>query len=151
MNFLGSNILNFRSVAHLVRSNMGVQTDRQTGVLTFTTGVSLCGRLKYKIWALLPPSVEHYSSIDCCSRRPTNIDLTTVRPENISLSLAHSVLRAKIREILDPKSTLPPSGLVVLQDLTYFRFSLTFTHYFVFTVRLLFTMRFPAAMKDGRD
>lgn len=96
---------------------MGVQTDRQTGVLTFTISVSLCGRLKYKIWARVQPSVEHYSSIDCCSRRPTNIDLATVRPENISEALSLSLLLRPARrvfsrheEILHPKSTLLPSG-----------------------------------------
>lgn len=94
---------------------MGVQTDRQTGVLTFTICVSLCGRLKYKIWALVQPSVEHYSSIDCCSRRPTNIDLATVRPENISVALSLSLLCPARRvfsrhEILHPKSTQLPSG-----------------------------------------
>lgn len=83
--------------------------------------MSLCGRLKYKIWARVQASVEHYSSIDCCSRRPTNIDLATVRPENISvalsLSLSLSLLLRPARlvfsrheEILHPKSTLLPSG-----------------------------------------
>lgn len=130
---------------------MGVQTDRQTGVLTFTIGVSLCGRLKYKIWALVQPSVEHYSSIDCCSRRPTNIDPTIVRPENMSVALSRSSVLRAVRS-QDTRYSIPSRlscHLVVLQDLTYFRFSLTFTHYFVFTVRLLFTMRSVSGDDEG--